>query len=595
MRELIQMFVDYSRDALFTEQAVELLKKHYLKEDEKSPQDGFARAANAFCNGDLELAQRIYDYASKQWFMFASPILSNAPSGEWVDGEWHGEKAKAMPISCFALYVDDSIKGQIDATTEAAWLSVKGGGVGMHNAIRAVSNKAPGPIPFLKTLDASVGYYRQSVVRRGSYAYYMDVDHPDIVEFINFRTPTGGDVARKSNNTKNFHIAVNTNDEFEKAVDKDLTYDLKCPHTGEVKETVRARKIWEMILDTRALTGEPYIFRKDVANRDLPLEQQMAGLKIHGSNLCSEIALPTNIDRTFVCCLSSLNLLYFDEWKGTTIVRDLITFLDNVLQFFIENAPDELSKAVYSATMERALGLGTMGFHSYLQSRMIPWESGGFNSATQMNHMIYSFIQREASEQTRFLAEQRGAAPDMKETGVRNSHLTAIAPNANSSMIAGVSPSIEPISANAFVHRTRVGAHLIKNPQLESYLRDNFNDKEIDAIWEQVIADRGSVQNVIQLSDEAKQVFKTAWEIDQHWVVQHAEDRQQYIDQAQSLNLFFPSGSSKEYINSVHLKGIRGKSLKSFYYFRTESKVTTDIARNVSKWNDPEVCVSCEG
>lgn len=589
------MAIDYSRDELFTEQALKLLQDHYMIEGEQSPQDAFWRASKAFCGGDLALAERIYEYVSKHWFMFSSPILSNAPKGDWVDGKWVGDDPKAMPISCFALYVDDSIGGQIDATTEAAWLSVKGGGVGLHNGIRAISAKAPGPIPFLKTLDASVGYYRQSLVRRGSYAYYMDVSHPDIIEFINFRTPTGGDVARKSNNTKNFHIGVNLTEEFILAVENDLNFDLTCPHSGEVRDTVRARSLWELMLETRALTGEPFMFMIDVAREAMPDAQKALGLDLHGSNLCTEITLPTDILRTFICCLLSLNLLYFDEFRETDIVRDLIRYLDNVVQYFIDHAPDELSKAKYSAMRERALGLGAMGFHSYLQSKLISIESGGFNSATQKNHIIFSWIQEQAEEETRQLALERGEAPDMVGYGVRNSHLTAIAPNANSSMILGVSPSIEPISANAFVHRTRIGAHLIKNPQLEKYLSENFSELEKENIWKRIMSDRGSVQNILEIPEDVRSVFKTAAEIDQHWLVQHAEDRQPYIDQAQSLNLFFPAGSSREYVNSVHLKGIMGRTIKSFYYFRTEAKVQTDIARSVSKWRDSETCFACEG
>lgn len=602
--------IDYSRDDNLGEQAKTLLKKHYLVDGEDSPQDGFARAAVAYCFGDYELAQRIYDYVSQNWFMFASPILSNAPVGEWVkkseddehwcDYEWVGEEPKAMPISCFALEVQDSLKGQIGATTESAWLSVKGGGVGLHNSIRANSKKAPGPIPFMKTLDASAGYYQQSSARRGSYAYYMDVSHPDIMEHINFRIPTGGDSARKADNRKNFHVAVNITDDFVDAVTNDEEYDLKCPHSGEVREKVKARSLFEHILETRALTGEPYLFFKDVANRQLPECQREKGLTIKGSNLCSEIALPTDEERTFVCCLSSLNIYHFDEWKDTEIVKDLTRFLDNVLEWFIMNAPEELSKAVFSAKMERAIGIGALGFHSYLQRNMIPFESGGFNSAVQKNHQIFSRIKSQAVESSQELAKERGEPEDMVGSGMRNSHLLAIAPNANSSMIAGVSPSIEVISSNMYNSRTRVGLHVIQNKDLDNYLKENYSEQEVKDIWNQIFLDKGSVQNIECLDDDVKKVFKTAWEIDQHWVVQHAEDRQDYICQAQSLNLFFPAGSPKSEIASVHYKAMKNKKLKSLYYYRTESKQTADVVKKIERrpledWNDDEVCVACEG
>lgn len=344
-----------------------LLNGHYVRENETIP-EALARAATAYCYGDYELAQRIYDYAYNGWFMYASPVLSNSLKGYWQEKKddranyyWHNhefipmEKDHGLPISCFAFDVPDTVKGQVETIQEMAILSTSGGGTGAHNSIRGTSNKAPGPIPYMKVIDSAIGYFKQSGTRKGALAYYLDVDHPDIIEHIRFRVP-GGDNKRRSDNRTQFHCAVNLTDEFINAVSADEEIELKCPHTGKVYESIKARKIWEDILETRALTGEPYMLKIDAANRNLPESQKKLGLKIKGSNLCSEITLPTNDERTFVCCLSSLNLERFDEWKDTNIVQDLIKFLDNVLQWFIDSAPDALKKAKYSAERERALG-----------------------------------------------------------------------------------------------------------------------------------------------------------------------------------------------------------------------------------------------
>ena len=403
------------------------------------------------------LAQRIYDYASKGWFMFSSPLLSNAPA--------QGEKVRGLPISCFLSYVPDSLSGLIDHTSELRWLSVKGGGVGGHwSDIRSVSDVAPSPIPFLKTVDSDMTAYRQGKTRKGSYAAYMDVSHPDIVEFINIRVPTGGDPNRKA---FNIHNAVNIPDSFMDAVMADGQWDLIDPADKTVRETVKARGLWERLIDTRFRTGEPYLNFIDEANRHLPPAMQEQGLKIHGSNLCNEIHLPTSEERTAVCCLSSVNLEHYEHWKNTSMVADLIEMLDNVISFFCFNAPKELFKAIYSATQERSLGLGAMGFHSALQRARIPWESP---MATSYNTDMFTHIKAQARAATVHLARERGSCPDVD--GVRNSHLLAIAPNANSSIIAGCSASIEPLKSNAFTHRTRVGAHLVVNPYLEKVIFD---------------------------------------------------------------------------------------------------------------------------
>ena len=577
--------IDYSRNNSMSDQARTLLKDYYCMEGE-DPQDAFARAATAFCKNDYDLAQRIYDYASKGWFMFSSPILSNAPR--------EGEKIRGLPISCFLTYVPDSLHGLIDHTSELRWLSVKGGGVGGHwSSIRSTSDVAPSPIPFLKTVDADMTAYRQGTTRKGSYAAYMDVSHPDIIEFMNIRVPTGGDPDRKA---FNIHNAVNITDAFIDAVMSDAEWDLIDPNDQTVRESTSARGLWQRLLETRFRTGEPYLNFIDEANRKLPPAMLDKGLKIHGSNLCNEIHLPTSEDRTAVCCLSSVNLEHYDEWKDTTMVSDLITMLDNVISFFCFHAPKELRKAVYSATQERALGLGAMGFHTYLQRKDVPWESPMANT---LNENMFAHIKAQAINQTVYLAAERGSCPDIE--GVRNSHLLAIAPNANSSILAGCSPSIEPWKSNAYTHRTRVGSHLVKNPYLDKVIKAHRSDVDwVEAQWKSIILNEGSVQHLDWLSDWHKDVYKTAFELDQRWVVDHAAARQPFICQGQSVNLFFPSGTDKAYVNEVHLRAFN-KKLKGLYYLRTSAGAKAD---NVSvkatrvalkDYSDDDECLSCQG
>ena len=581
----MNIVIDYSRNNSMSEQARTLLKDYYCLEGE-DPQDAFARAATAFCKHDFELAQRIYDYASRGWFMFSSPILSNAPK--------EGEKIRGLPISCFLTYVPDSLHGLIDHTSELRWLSVKGGGVGGHwSSIRSTSDVAPSPIPFLKTVDADMTAYRQGTTRKGSYAAYMDVSHPDIIEFMNIRVPTGGDPDRKA---FNIHNAVNITDAFIDAVMSDAEWDLIDPNDQTVRESTSARGLWQRLLETRFRTGEPYLNFIDEANRKLPPAMLDKGLKIHGSNLCNEIHLPTSEDRTAVCCLSSVNLEHYDEWKDTTMVSDLITMLDNVISFFCFHAPKELRKAVYSATQERALGLGAMGFHTYLQRKDVPWESPMANT---LNENMFAHIKAQAINQTVYLAAERGSCPDIE--GVRNSHLLAIAPNANSSILAGCSPSIEPWKSNAYTHRTRVGSHLVKNPYLDKVIKAHRSDVDwVEAQWKSIILNEGSVQHLDWLSDWHKDVYKTAFELDQRWVVDHAAARQPFICQGQSVNLFFPSGTDKAYVNEVHLRAFN-KKLKGLYYLRTSAGAKAD---NVSvkatrvalkDYADDDECLSCQG
>jgi ribonucleoside-diphosphate reductase alpha chain len=575
--------IDLSRDALLSEQATKLLRDYYLLPSEMSPQHAYARAAVAFSDGDMGLAQRVYDYASKQWFMYASPVLSNAP-------EVLGGKARGLPISCFLAYVPDTLEGLIDHTSELRWLSVKGGGVGGHwSDVRSTSNVAPSPIPFLKTVDSDMTAYRQGTTRKGSYAAYMDVSHPDIIEFLNIRVPTGGDANRKC---FNIHNAINITDAFMVAVEENRPWELLDPNDKTVRDTIMARDLWQRILETRFRTGEPYLNFIDTANAALPETQKAKGLKIHGSNLCNEIHLATSADRTAVCCLSSVNLEYYDSWKDTGMVKDLVVFLDNVLQYFIDNAPDTISRAIYSAKMERSIGLGAMGFHSYLQKQMLPWESP---LAVSANRQIFKRIKDEAVEASLELGKTKGEAPDMDGTGRRNAHLLAIAPNANSSIIAGCSPSIEPWKSNAYTHRTRAGAHLVKNKHLEALLHERGIDD--DETWRSIVLAQGSVQHLVQLTEWEKDVFKTAFELDQGWVVDQAAHRQQYICQGQSVNLFFPAGSDKSYVNSVHLRAYKG-GLKGLYYLRTSAgvvaeKVSQKVSRNALR--DADDCLACHG
>jgi len=584
--------IDKDLDNNLTAFSLKLLENYYMKNNESSPQESFARAAAAFSDGDKELAQRVYDYASKQWFMFSSPILSNAPE--------QGKTSKGLPISCFLSYVGDSIEGLIEHSDELRWMSIKGGGVGGHwSDVRSNSDIAPGPIPFLKTADSDMTAYRQGKTRKGSYAAYMDISHPDILEFLNIRVPTGGDVNRKCFNLNN---AINVTDKFMNAVIAGEEWNLVDPNDGSIRDTHDARGLWQRILQIRFRTGEPYINFIDEANKHLPQFQKDLNLRIHGSNLCNEIHLSTSKERSAVCCLSSLNLEKYDEWKDTTIVEDLIEFLDNVLQHFVDHAPDHLKKAKFSAHRERSLGLGAMGFHSYLQSKNVPFESV---VAQTLNKSIFMNIKERAKQKTMALAEKKGECPDAEGYGVRNAHLLAIAPNANSSIIAGTSPSIEPWKSNAFTHRTRVGSYLVKNPHLEKLIdsyaaKENMSKEWVAKQWKTIILSEGSVQDLEWIDDWNKEVFKTAFELDQRWIVDHAGDRQEFICQGQSVNLFFPAGTDKSFVNAVHIRAWK-KNLKGLYYLRTNAgaaaeKVSQKVEANkLQDFADPDDCLSCQG
>ena len=559
--------IDYKRDDQLADYSRDMLMDFYAKEGEKSPQDVYARAAWAWSKfkgvRDEALAQRLYDYVSQGWFMFASPVLSNAPDDN--------NKAKGLPISCFLTYVPDTVEGLIDHSSELRMLSVMGGGVGGHwSDVRSVSDVAPGPIPFLHTVDADMTAYRQGKTRKGSYAAYISIDHPDIMEFMGLRIPTG-DVNRKC---FNLHNAVNITDKFMAAVMANTKYELIDPKVGNTGEWLDARVVWQKLLETRFRTGEPYLNFIDTANKALPQALKDRGLKIHGSNLCNEIHLPTSEDRTAVCCLSSVNLEYYDQWSNTTMVADLITMLDNVLEYFIDNCPSSLTRARFSASRERSLGLGAMGFHNYLQRHDTSFSD---DNAMSINVSIFSNISSQAKLQSRMLAKERGEAPDMEGTGMRNAHLLAIAPNASSSILLSTSPSIEPSKANAYTHRTRAGSFLVKNPYLEQYLSSigrNTND-----VWTDIITNSGSVQHLDFIEDSVKEVYKTSFELDQMSIIKLAGDRQHYICQGQSVNLFFPAGVDRAYVNKVHIAAWT-HGLKGLYYLRTEAK---ERAENVSK------------
>ena len=573
-----------------TEFAEQLLKKHYCREGE-TIQESFKRACDCFGSNPSH-SKRLLNYINKEWFMFSSPILSNAIK--------YNELAKGLPISCFVTYVPDSIEGLCNHTTEVRWLSVKGGGVGGYwSDVRSISDKTPGALSFLHTVDADMVAYRQGKTRRGSYASYLNIDHPEIIEFIKMRVPSG-DLNRKN---LNLHHGVNITDDFIDAVNNDLEWCLIDPHSLEVTDRLRARELWEEIILTRFRTGEPYINYIDEANDKLHPALKTKGLRIHSSNLCNEIHLPTDSDRTAVCCLSSVNLATYDEWKDDELfIGDLIEMLDNVLTFFINKAPKELVKAVTSAKGERSLGLGAMGFADYLQSKLIPFES---SLAVSINRRMFKDIKTRALDKTQQLARTRGEALDALGYGIRNTHLLAIAPNANSSIILGVSPSIEPRASNCYTHKTRVGSHLVKNIYLEKELK--ILGLDTPEIWNSILANNGSIQH-LDIDDNLKKVFKTAYELNQEWVVIQAKARSEYICQGQSVNLFFSAGADKEYVNRVHrlafTKGDDGfEPLKGLYYLRTESSLKTEKV-NVKVERDKlqdgvqgslDSCVACQG
>ena len=616
--------IDYDKEKKLDKFSLDTLKDRYFWDDETHAQEAFARAAvfGATFKGetDFELAQRLYNYSSDLWFMFSTPILSN------------GGTSRGLPISCFLNYVPDSRDGLSSHYDENIWLASSGGGIGGYwgdirsNGISTSNgSRSTGSIPFIHVVDSQMLAFNQGVTRRGSYAAYMDISHPEIEEFINMRKESGGDINRKC---LNLHNGINITNEFLQAVQEDADWRLVDPKTGEAVKIVKARDLWWQIIYARAETGEPYMVNIDTCNEALPKEQKDLGLEIKQSNLCSEITLPTNEERTAVCCLSSVNLEHFDKWsKDEMFISDLITMLDNILQHFIDNAVDTsqlgeynanykrfknyvregkegFTKATYSAYRERSIGLGAMGFHSYLQNKGIPFE-GLF--ATSFNYRAFKHIKDYSIRASKRLAELRGEAPDVVNSGMRNAHLLAIAPNASSSIICGgTSPSIEPFRANTYTHKTLSGSYQVKNKYLDKVLRSKgLKGEELEKVWKDISANNGSVQHLEILDEKEKELFKTANEINQIWIIEHAYKRQEFVCQSQSVNLFFtlPKATEEQdihddymqYVNDVHWYGMN--RLKSLYYFRSDAaRAAENVNIKVPRIKLDEVeCISCEG
>jgi ribonucleoside-diphosphate reductase alpha chain len=594
--------IDPSRDSLLTDFGMETLEDRYLLPGE-SFQDLFARVAS-FYGDNEEHSQRLYDYMSQLWFMPSTPILSNGGTG------------RGLPISCFLNEANDSLGGIVDLWTENVWLASKGGGIGSYwGNLRSIGEpiggvgKTSGIVPFIRVMDSLTLAISQGSLRRGSAAVYLPIDHPEIEEFIEIRRPTGGDPNRKA---LNLHHGIQITDAFMRAVEENVDWDLRSPHDQSVQKTVSARSLWIRMLTARIETGEPYLVYKDTVNNLRPEHQKLAGLEIKTSNLCSEITLPTGIDhhgenRTAVCCLSSVNLEKFFEWENDKdFIPDIMRFLDNVLQDFIDNAPDTMKSAAYAAMRERSVGLGVMGLHSFFQANNIPWESA---VAKSWNKKMFSHIKSQADQASLDLAKEKGPCPDAEEYGImeRFSNKTAVAPTASISIICGgSSPGIEPIAANVFAHKTLSGTFTVRNRHLKIMLKEKKQDN--DEVWLSILSNRGSVQHLDFLSDLEKDVYKTAFEIDQRWLIDLAGDRAKMIDQAQSLNVFLPADSDKSYLHEVHYSAWK-KGVKSLYYCRSlslqraenssnqpsriEVKTLNEVAAE-SNPNDYDECLACQ-
>jgi len=598
----ITIKIDRSRDFNLTEFGKETLSDRYLGVNE-SYQDLFARVASHYADNNLH-AQRIYNYISNLWFMPATPVLSN------------GGTKRGLPISCFLNEAGDSLDGILDLWSENVWLAARGGGIGSYwGNLRSIGEKigrvgkTSGIIPFIKVMDSLTMAISQGSLRRGSAACYLPIDHPEIEEFIEMRRLTGGDPNRKA---LNLHHGVLISDAFMRAVETDEQWALKSPKDGAAQSTVSARNLWIRLLTARIETGEPYIIFIDTVNRLIPQHHKLAGLNVKTSNLCSEITLPTGVDkdgkdRTAVCCLSSLNVEKYDEWKDDqNFIGDVMRFLDNVLNDFIENAPEQFNNATYSAMRERSVGLGVMGLHSYFQKKSIPLESV---MSKVWNEKIFEHIQKEVDKSSKELADERGACPDAADYGVseRFSNKTAIAPTASISIICGgTSPGVEPIAANSYTHKTLSGSFNVRNKHLEKVLIKY--DKNNEEVWSSITTNQGSVMHLDFLSKEEKDIFKTAFELDQKWIVELGADRTPYISQAQSINLFLPADVHKRELHQIHFQAWK-KGLKSLYYCRSKSiqraeninsGSSTDVKLNVykneenSKELDYEECLSCQ-
>jgi ribonucleoside-diphosphate reductase alpha chain len=559
-----QVRVDRSRDALLTDFGRATLADRYLLPGE-SFQDLFARVASYY-GDDAAHAQRIYDYISRLWFMPATPVLSN------------GGTSRGLPISCFLNEASDSLEGIVGLWNENVWLASKGGGIGSYwGNLRSIgekvgqNGKTSGVIPFIRVMDSLTLAISQGSLRRGSAAVYLPVSHPEIEEFVEIRRPTGGDPNRKA---LNLHHGVLVPDAFMRAVEAGEDWALVSPKDGSIVRKIAARSLWIRILTARIETGEPYLVFSDHVNRALPEHQKLAGLEVKTSNLCSEITLPTGIDqhgreRTAVCCLSSLNLETWFEWESHPLfIEDVMRFLDNVLEDFIRRAPESMERARYSAMRERSVGLGVMGFHGFLQSQGVPFESV---IAKVWNKRMFKHIRAQADAASRVLAEERGPCPDAAEYGImeRFSNKLAIAPTASISIIAGnASPGIEPIAANVFLQKTLSGSFSVRNRPLQKLLAERGHDDE--ETWSSITRTQGSVQHLDFLTEQEKAVFKTAFEIDQRWVIEHAADRTPYICQSQSVNVFLPANVHKRDLHQIHFQAWK-KGLKSLYYCRSLS------------------------
>jgi len=572
--------IDRGRDALLTDFGKETLRDRYLLPGE-SYQDLFVRVASAYAD-DQAHAQRIYDYISKLWFMPATPVLSNGGTG------------RGLPISCYLNSVDDSLEGIVNTWNENVWLASRGGGIGTYwGAVRGIgepvglNGKTSGIIPFVRVMDSLTLAISQGSLRRGSAACYLDISHPEIEEFLEIRKPSG-DFNRKA---LNLHHGVLIPDAFMEAVRDGAEWDLKSPKDGSVRASVDARALFQKLVETRLATGEPYIVFSDHVNKAMPKHHRELGLKVSTSNLCSEITLPTGRDhlgndRTAVCCLSSLNMETWDEWNGDKqFIEDVMRFLDNVLTDYIDRAPPEMARAKYSASRERSVGLGVMGFHSFLQARNIPFEGA---MAKSWNLRIFKHISAKVNEASMLLATERGACPDAEERGVmeRFSCKTAIAPTASISIICGgTSACIEPIPANIYTHKTLSGSFSIRNPHLEKLLIEKA--KNSDNVWNSILEHGGSVQHLDFLSQEEKDTFKTSFEIDQRWLIELAADRTPYIDQATSLNLFIPADVEKWDLLMLHFRAWE-LGVKSLYYLRSKSIQRAGFAGGVEADNTAE-------
>ena len=597
----ITIKIDRSKDSKLTDFGKATLLDRYLNEDE-SFQDLFARVASTYADDNLH-AQRIYNYISNLWFMPSTPVLSNAGT------------ERGLPISCFLNEASDSLNGIVDLWSENVWLAAKGGGIGSYwGNLRSIGEqvgrvgKTSGIMPFIKVMDSLTLAISQGSLRRGSAACYLPIDHPEIEEFIEMRRPTGGDPNRSA---LNLHHGVLITDAFMRAVELDEQWALKSPYDGTIQSKLSARNLWIRLLTARVETGEPYIVFIDTVNRMIPEHHKLAGLTVKTSNLCSEITLPTGIDksgrdRTAVCCLSSLNLETYDEWKDDpVIIEDIMKFLDNVLTDFIERAPDSFSDATYAAMRERSVGLGVMGFHSFLQKHSIPIESV---MAKVWNNKMFKQIDTEVNAASKKLAAERGACPDAADYGImeRFSNKTAIAPTASISIICGgASPGIEPVAANSYTHKTLSGSFNVRNRYLKELLAKY--EKDTDEVWSSITTNQGSVMHLDFLSDHEKDVFKTAFEIDQRWLIDHSADRTPYISQAQSLNVFLPADVHKRDLHQIHFQAWK-KGLKSLYYCRSKSIQRAEVINQTvanAKKNQPaassngeaanyEECLSCQ-